>query len=288
MRHWTQAMGSEPEGLTLKGADDSVVPEELRVWILQFEEQFRGALEETYGEMPSEFRDYVLPHLPVAQWNLPAFAESYVAGGWPPERLGKVMAMLMDIKLELYYLIEVDLGLYNRLYHGPINADPGRAESPRLRLVRQSIDQSVIGKVRILWERIMRFIYYFEFGREPEGKSVQRRFFRDIPESNPRWGWMAPYRAMIERYDEDFRTPEFHQGSKLRTELHGSPRLDANDLMAPLNHAVNTIWHNAMENVKHGTSFVFGGLHEPWEKWSQWVDQVRSGEPADGTREADH
>lgn len=85
---------------------------------------------------------------------------------------------------------------------------------------------------------------------------------------------MAPYEEMIKEFERDFRTPEFHKGSRMRTQLLRGERADMNALLVPLNHAT-TFWHNTMTVVRRQADFVFGGLHEPIEAWISWIEATR-------------
>jgi hypothetical protein len=188
--------------------------------------------------------------------------------------------------LQSYFLREVDLGLYNRLYYDPINANLALASSHRLTLIRMSLDQSLIGKSRVLWERVLVLIYYLEFGKDLSSDargSRKGRFFKDIGEDDLRWGWMSVYQPVIARYDDLFRTPEFHSGSRLRKELEGAPPPDANGLLEPLNASMNVVWKNLLVVVAGGSQFSFdlmhmrqGAKHGLDPKWQAWAERAQN------------
>jgi hypothetical protein len=78
-----------------------------------------------------------------------------------------------------------------------------------------------IGQLRILWERLMTLVYYLEQGKEPDGKSVRKQFFRRLTSWNERWDVLVGWEAFIDEYDTRFRTPEYHKRSSMRNELFG-------------------------------------------------------------------
>jgi hypothetical protein len=66
---------------------------------------------------------------------------------------------------------------------------------------------------------------------------------------------------VIERYDDRFRTPEFHKGSILRKELLGGAKIDLNELLELVNRATNAIWENLTSIVGGGDAIHFTDLH---------------------------
>ena len=93
-----------------------------------------------------------------------SFFDTYIQRKvFPIDRLERLMNYLFDIKLQTHYVLEVDMGSYNRLdSQGYDRADP--KSTPHLFLSRLFLEQSLVGKTRILWERYMNFIYFLETG----------------------------------------------------------------------------------------------------------------------------
>ena len=202
----------------------------------------------------------------VSRWNLVEFFDTYVQSSiYPLERLTGVMRLLLNIKIEFYYILEVDLGLYNALVYD-CGYDPNATlKSPYLLLRRHSLDQSIIVKSRILWERIMNAIYYLEEGVQLEDKVSGRRskkgvFFRFVKD-HPCWRFLEPYEARLEQYDSQFRTPEVHKHSVLVTELIGARTIELNDLLDLHNRALNNVWENLISIVGGGKTVSFSDLH---------------------------
>lgn len=245
---------------------DYTKTDELLRKVQEFENTLLDALKGKYKDWDSEIARSLIGFSPVTKWNLVDFYHSYIEGAtYPEDRLERVMYYLFDIKLQLYFLLEVDLGLYNRLVHdrGYDKAKP--AEVPHIHLTRMSLDQGLIGKTRILWERIMNFVYYLEKGQRLEnkvsGKKSKRREFFDFIASTNTWKFMEPYGALIQQYDDSFRTPEYHKSSVLRPELFGGTAIDPNKLLEPLNKAINNLWENTMAIIKGGRAYSFCELH---------------------------
>ncbi len=240
---------------------------DMRNKVEQFEVILKTALEGKYASYPHEIRETIFTHGPVARWGLLRFIDAYVGSKtFPEDRLEGVIYRLFDVKLELYYLLEVDIGLYNRLVHERGYDDKDPAKSPaHVLLTRLSLDQSLIGKSRVLWERIMNLIYYLETGedldRKVSGRRSKKKVFFDFANSAPRWLWLAPYGKALEEYDNEYRTPEYHKSSVLRAELLGSIAVDPNELLKPINLAVNNIWENLLSIVGGGKARSFSGLH---------------------------
>jgi hypothetical protein len=57
-------------------------------------------------------------------------------------------------------------GLGNREYYDPTNANSSLKDSPMFILRLMALDQSLIGRSRIAWEKLMRFVYFMETGNQ--------------------------------------------------------------------------------------------------------------------------
>ena len=226
----------------------------LRNKVEEFEGFVDRAFTQKYSGWPEEIRNGILQFNSVKRWNLLEFLDTYSnAPTYPRQRLERLIYHLFDIKLQLYYILEVDLGLYNLLVHDRGYNEKDPVEIPHTLLTRFSLDQSLIGKSRVLWERIMNFIYYLETGEDIE-KKVSRRskrsLFFNFVASSPRWRFLEPYGPLLEGYDDAFRTPEYHKSSVLRAELLGSRKVDPNELLKLVNNAINNLWDNILSIVK--------------------------------------
>lgn len=228
----------------------------------RFEQLILEALKEKY---PDHFFEREIPFLPVLRWDTRLLLKRYIeSNSYPNERAAKFLFNVIDFKLQLYYVLESDVGLYNLLYEDEL-AKLGLSSmnpTPRLLLRRLSFDQNLIGKSRILWERLMNLIYYLEEGKELDGKSKKGKFFRWLRESADRkWLFMAPYEEVLVSYDQQFRTPEFHKGSVLRAELLGQKAIDVNDLLELVNRASNVIMENLTSILEGRWPTAFTDVH---------------------------
>jgi hypothetical protein len=192
-------------------SNDGEAVGEVRSAVAEFEGVLQRARAEKY---PAEVLEMLSRSAP-ATWRLEELLDSYLRAGdrYPSDRLKGVMDRAMDLKLQLFFIMEVDLGLYNWAYQDLINANPSLADSALLKLRRMSFDQSLIGKSRILWERLMSLVYYMETGRDipKTGKgSVKSSFFSWI-RTTPRWRYLEPYEQFLESFDASYRTPEYHK-----------------------------------------------------------------------------
>ncbi|MER6665099.1 hypothetical protein ABT256_11165 [Amycolatopsis japonica] len=245
----------------------------------RFEHLILEALKEKY---PQNFFEREVPFLPVLRWNTRTLLGRYIeSNSYPNDRAAKFLFNVIDFKLQLYYILESDVGLYNHLYEDEL-AKLGLDSSnptPRLLLRRLSFDQNLIGKSRILWERLMNLIYYLEEGKELDGKSKKGKFFRWLRESADRkWLFMAPYEEVLVSYDQQFRTPEFHKGSVLRAELLGQKSIDVNDLLDLVNRASNVILENLTSILEGRWPAVFTDVHalegQPYTTDPKYLEQA--------------
>jgi hypothetical protein len=163
----------------------------------------------------------------------------------------------MDFKLQLSYLLEVDAGLHNKLVYQLGYDKKNPHNTPHLLLTLQSINQSIIFKSRILWERGINLIYFLETGNEIEnkvsGNKSKRKIFFDFAKSSSKWKFMLDYRNVIDRYDQNFRSPESHKNSVLRAELIGNKTIDSNEILDLLNYGINVIWQGIIEIISGNT-----------------------------------
>jgi hypothetical protein len=127
-----------------------------------------------------------------------------------------------------------------------------------------ALDQNLIGRSRIAWERLMRFVYFLETGTDltPSGnRSYKAKFFAWV-ENQSQWLWLAPYNAVITKHDQSFRTGEFHKGSVLRPRILGRDTPKNNDFLPLSNYMRNGIWPNILQVVSGEWASHFTDLHQ--------------------------
>jgi hypothetical protein len=224
-----------------------------------------AALREKHATLPTVMIDQITT---MYGWKASDFVARYQEGSaFPAERLDHLVNKVIDVSLQQYYVIEVDLGLQNTLYYGPLHVLGSSAPSPRMQLIKMSLDQSLIGKTRVLWERLMNLVYYLEFGCEldeakPKSKSKKGFFFKEMRDKGgQRWRWLLPYEKVIEDYDAKFRTAEFHKNSILRSQFLGMREIDPNDLNILINRFINSVWANLLQTVAGEQVNQFTDLH---------------------------
>lgn len=164
---------------------------------------------------------------------------------YPLERLSSLVDLLFDIKIEMM-MIDYELGKSNQdVYLQGYDANSSDLR-PELAFRKISLDQTVIIKSRIVFEKIMNFIYLLETGeilRAPKGSSKKAKFFKFIENEGIKWSFMADYRDDIYEYD-DLRTPEVHDFSRLRRILLEHSQEAEEELSAKILLLVN-IFENA-------------------------------------------
>jgi hypothetical protein len=176
---------------------------------------------------------------------------------YPIDRLTDLVYAAIDVKLQLYLAGEVVPGLINDKYYRLLHEDPGAANLASVQLVRLSLRQDLIVKVRILWERIMRLMYLIETGTTEirtsgSRRSVKAAFFKMCSEHG-RWKWVMAYEPQIEVFDLSLRTPEVHGPSTLRKMLlRASEPADLDQaILNMLSAGMNELWSN-IESILRG------------------------------------
>jgi hypothetical protein len=219
--------------------------------VADFEEIIERAQRSQFAGDPPHVADAFLQHDPILAWRLLDLFDAYRSGSvHPRERLPRFIDRAIDTKLQLYNVARVIPGTENALVYlrGFDPANP--LATPSLQLARLCYEQAMIGQSRVLWDRLMRLIYYIEEGRDPEGKSNRRVFFRDLSRWSPRWDPLSEWEDEIDTYDAVYRTPEYHKGSILKKELLGGQALDPNETSSLLAPVMNGIWTMLMANVQ--------------------------------------
>ncbi len=222
----------------------------------EFEKGLREALQYKYRNEPQIVRESLVRESFVRVWNIDEFYALYLEKGiYPQERVNKLIYQLFDIKIEIFYIMELDVGLYNHLVYGA-GFDKNKIDNlPYIILRKLSLDQTLIVKSRILWERVMNFIYYLETGKDLEGRSKKTRFFRLI--KNTKWSYLERYKDYIEWFDDKLRTPEVHKGSFLRRLFQtGVTRYDQ-EMLKLLNIVSNAVWKNLLQIIQGRQPCIF-------------------------------
>lgn len=216
------------------------------------------------------------------QFRAVEFVEAYRAGDIYPEgRLRELVLRFTDVRLQEWY-IQSDAGLSNEKYFMPIHLNPELANSANLKLALMASTQSIIGRSRIAWEKLMRAVYYLETGTDlqPSGNRSYKKKFFDWLQTQPKWLFLEPYKSVVDQHDDSFRTGEFHKGSILRRVILGHDMPDLNRIMELSNVMMNGIWPNILEIVGDGWPRFFSNLH--WISPSKLEIDPRYLQPTDG------
>lgn len=223
-----------------------------RARAVEFDEMIRQVISENaIRNFGPDFAETHIRDHHLLGWDLVGLFDSYQeAAVYPVERLPGVIDRAIDLKLQLYFVAEVNPGVHNSIFFGKdIDLRNPRA-FPGPYLVHLCLMQADIGQLRILWERLMALVYYLEEGHDPGGKSTRRRFFSQIAEWEGHWDVLAEWESFISKYDETYRTPEYHNRSKMRKELFGHPTSDPNSIMSPMSPVMNGFWPVLSANVR--------------------------------------
>jgi len=234
----------------------------LREKIAKFDALIRAALEEKHQGKVVRFPNGAESNV-LVQWRLDTFVEAFVDGAvYSPERLEPAVYDLMDIKLQVYFITEVDLRQYSRVLYSMGHTEHS---STHHRLACASFDQTLRMKSRLLWACIMNFIYGLETGKRLDDQKSAKRskraaFFRMV-QRTPRWRFMEPYEAEIRQYDNKFRTPELHKSSPTRVAALLGARLFGPETLHLINRDVNAIWENVIAIVGGKKPHAFTNVH---------------------------
>jgi hypothetical protein len=236
---------------------------ELEKTIQDFEMKLSDAVREKYaeqnGDLSSEHQERFLQTNSVLQFDIMAFYQAYIQSDRPKEYIGRLVHALFDIKLQMFYIGEVDMGLYNTILYS--RGYDANNPTPYSAIKKLSLDQSVIVKSRILWERMINFASIYIDGEEvqvPSGKSKKGKFAKQI-EGTP-WLFLKDYWKTLEWFDNTLRTPEVHSGSVLRKNLMHIDNEFDNSMLVLYNIAINLFYPNIMAIVM--------GQEPPYKVWT--------------------
>lgn len=163
------------------------------------------------------------------------------------DRLPALTYRLMDIKMQSYFVTKAMPGLHNALFSksGLDLREP--LVTPGRYVDHLCMMQSLIGQVRILWERILSFVYYFEEQQQP--RPASEKFFKKLPTWQPRWDAFKSCESQIRKYDKDYRNAEFHNDSILRASLLEDQPKNPNDIMGSMASVTSGFWQVLIANI---------------------------------------
>ena len=187
------------------------------------------------------------------------FISAYINGGkYPKERLKKTVFCLMDFKLQFFLITEVDEWSYPS--RGQLTS-PDRMTAANAELRQLSINQSLVGKSRVLWERLMNLVYYMETGKDLVVKKSKKTAFFKFVDGCPTWKFLSAYKDTVDEFDNALRTPEFHKGSVLRSNLMGNKEISFEEFRKLYGSLLNGIWENLCSIAAGGKASAFTNVH---------------------------
>lgn len=232
-----------------------------------------------YGPESSDVLDFLNK---VDKFTGVDFVRAYRSGKvYPEERLRELILRFTDVRLQQWY-IEFDAMMANEHYFSPIHDSSGLADSPNLKIVLMATTQSIIGRSRIAWEKLMRAVYHLETGKDLQptaSRSYKNKFF-DWVSTQPKWLFLEPYKSVVDQHDNRFRTGEFHKGSVLRRVVLGDEIPDLNDVIGLSNYVGYSTWANILDIVGGKWPSHFTDLH--WQSPSRPDIDSRYLPPTDG------
>jgi len=226
--------------------------DELETTIAEFEDKLKQALIDKYtqanGDLTPQQQTIFIEHSNIVRFDIMTFYRTYIASGQPQDRLGKLVHALFD------------MGLYNTILYS--RGYDATNTTPYELIKKMSLDQNVIVKSRILWERMMNFASVYISGEEVKvssGKSKKGKFFKII-EGTP-WIFLKDYSKTLSWYDDTLRTPEVHSGSVLRKNFqHIDDTFEDNSILVLYNIAINLFYPNIIA--------IAQGNDPPYKVWS--------------------
>jgi hypothetical protein len=156
----------------------------------------------------------------VNRLDLRAFVK-IVSAKLSPREVQKVLFMALDFKLQVFTVLITDWDLYDRIVlslspHDTAHVVPGQMECQRI--YAYSLDQGLIGKIRIVIERLMNMTYFIETGQvlHATARQSKKGKFKKWLATRPELAHLNENLNITRKFDEDLRTPEYHEGSVLR------------------------------------------------------------------------
>ncbi len=186
--------------------------EELRQSISEFNDKILSAYISKYSNQP-EILDTMISFNRI---DLLEFLETYLSSNYYDEIVvERLVYTLMDIRLQMFFIHEIEIGQYNWRVIDKVDTFEAIRSDEFVYLTKLNIDQNLILKTRILFERIMNFIYLLEKKKLLEGKSKKGKF-RKFIDDDSKWSFLVKTIEKLTAFDDVFRTPEVHKFSSLR------------------------------------------------------------------------
>lgn len=176
------------------------------------------------------------------------FRQLFSQSTYPQERLPKLFIYFQDFFTQLMMIRYPFFALYN---YYDLNIKPGKHEDTQ-DLYEVYFLQSFILMSKILFERIMNFIYFLEKGKDLEIKKKSgktARFFQSI--KNTPWEFLRNSVDFIKKFDESLRTPEAHKHSLLNKQFRENTISDrANIIFSDVIHFHNKVENEILQNLR--------------------------------------
>ena len=207
-------------------------------------QKFDGLIKSAYIVKQKEYGQTIdLVHSYLEQMDINAFYEVLVKNNAFPKCDPPILIhSLFDIKMQLFFILEIEMGKYNLIYN-EIRSFSEIRDKPLLALKKLSLDQNLIVKNRILWERVMNFIFYLIQGKKFEGKKSKVTKFFEIIEDT-KWEYLKFYKPLVETLNDRWRTPEVHKGSVLKGLFLRGNLADHHEINEITNVVLNSFWPN--------------------------------------------
>lgn len=179
-------------------------------------DDFNNRLLSAYSEKYNNQHEIIDTMMRVDGIDIFEFLEIYISSSYYNEDIiERLIYTLMDIKLQMFFIFEVEIGQYNSRVIDRVETFEAITAHDFVYLTKLNIDQNLILKTRILFERIMNFVYMLENGKLLEGKSKKGKF-ENFLNDNKKWCFLLETIEKLRVFDDVFRTPEVHKFSSLR------------------------------------------------------------------------
>lgn len=181
-----------------------------------FESKLDSALTNRFKDENEIYQEMVKSSY-LGRINISQFVDIYINSIYNknnPEINEKIIKTLMDIKLQLLFMLPFEISRYNDIENGDLSKI---LKNDWSFLEKLSVDQNMINKTRIFWERVMNFVYLLANQKELQSKRSKKAKFKKFVSENKEWDFLNVVISKIEAFDNAFRTPEVHKFSRLRS-----------------------------------------------------------------------
>jgi len=212
--------------------------------IAKFHDQiFVDACRDLFSDLSQEERENRVRTFHSNSYTSTAILEDYRKSSlYQKSREIRFLDHYFEVRLQLYYLISATPEEYCDYTEC---LEDYSILTPHQRLKRVSIIQARIGQIRILWEKMMNWIYHLITGKllenEVSGKKSKQLIFFQTIESSPKWKFISEYKDLINYFNSNYRTPEAHKGSVLKKEITGQARFNISVISSPISVVCNSI-----------------------------------------------